>query len=499
MDASNLIIIDGMYNIGLIYKDKMDEFLLSVEAFEDLESRFPENEHLLECYYQIYLMALRMKDVALAERYKAKMIAAFPDDDYTIAISDPDYEYNIRSMDSVQTAVYEATYQSYLVEDTAEVRRNYAEISTKYPLATLLPKFMFLHALTFVQAGDAEGFKEALKALVDKYPKADVSELAGEMLKGVLRGREMVQGSVKGMIWNLRFGLGADGTLSADDSARVFTGEKNMPCRIIMMYSDGRIDKNQLLFVVAAYNFANFIVKEFDLAFAAAGPVQMLTINGFINFDEALQYYKMIYGKDGYAPGLSKEIAIIPISDANYETLMRGKTIDEYIDFLEESYGDETAVLTARLKARMDAALMEEEPDAEPDEEPAGKPVEQTPPTPVGTLKEEPVPAGLLPADTVADTVVRRDTLTVITPVETLPADTLPVIDTTTPVVEQPPVKEVEKEKTPAQIRKEKEEAYKKRQQLRAKELKEKERAYKQKLKDKEKARREAQKAKKKR
>ena len=40
-----------------------------------------------------------------------------------------------------------------------------------------------------VQAGDAEGFKNALKALVEKYPNADVTELAGEMLKGVLRGR----------------------------------------------------------------------------------------------------------------------------------------------------------------------------------------------------------------------------------------------------------------------------------------------------------------------
>lgn len=64
-----------------------------------------------------------------------------------------------------------------------------------------------------------EAFKNALKALVEKYPNADVTELAGEMLKGVLRGRALVQGGVKGMSWNLRFGLGEDGMLSAEDSA----------------------------------------------------------------------------------------------------------------------------------------------------------------------------------------------------------------------------------------------------------------------------------------
>ena len=56
-----------------------------------------------------------------------------------------------------------------------------------------MPKFMFLDALSYVRPGDAEGFKNALKALVEKYPNADVTELA-EMLKGVLRGRALVQG-----------------------------------------------------------------------------------------------------------------------------------------------------------------------------------------------------------------------------------------------------------------------------------------------------------------
>lgn len=49
----------------------------------------------------------------------------------------------------------------------------------KYPVAHVEPKFMFLDALSYVQAGDAEGFKNALKALVEKYPNADVTELAG--------------------------------------------------------------------------------------------------------------------------------------------------------------------------------------------------------------------------------------------------------------------------------------------------------------------------------
>ena len=358
--ASNIIIEDGLFNMAMIYKDKLEDLPLAIQAFEELEKRFPDNQHLLDSYYQVYLMALRTKDTALAAEYLQKLKDKFPTSDYTLAVSDPNYEYNIRMMDVVQDSIYEETYELYLAEDTSAVRRNYRSVSEKYPLAKLLPKFMFLDALTYVQAGDPEGFKQALKALLDKYPSEDVSELAGEMLKGVLRGRQMVQGGVTGMTWNLRFGTGEDGSLSAADSARVFKADKNVPYRMVMIYPTGTIDRNQLLFSVAAYNFANFMVKQLDMTFEEAGMMSVFILSGFYNFDEMWHYYKMIYGEGGYASALDRNIAILPISEDNYETLMHGKTLDEYVAFFDANFHDVAPELQARWQARREALNAEE-------------------------------------------------------------------------------------------------------------------------------------------
>lgn len=435
VEASNLIIEDGLYNMAMIYKDKLEDIPLAIEAFEELERRFPQTKYLLESYYQVYLMALRAGNETVATTYKNKLMTAFPESDYTVAISDPNYAYNIRMMDVVQDSIYQQTYSSYLAEDTTAVRRNYRYVSEKYPLADLMPKFMFLDALTYVQAGDTEGFKAALKALVEKYPSADVTELAGEMLKGVLRGRMLVQGGIKGMTWNLRFGLGEDGTLSAADSARVFTAEPNTPYRMLLMFPTGTIDRNQLLFAVAAYNFANFMVKEFDLSFEEAGPMSMLTIKGFYSVDEALHYYKMIYGADGYGTSLDKNVAILPISDDNYETLMRGKTLDEYILFFQENFGEAAPELAARWKARMTAEeIKEEEAKAETETvtpEPEEAPAEEVTVPPARPAADTlavpkietttPVTLDTVPAPSVVkDTVVAKptETVPVATPVE---------------------------------------------------------------------------------
>lgn len=435
IDASNVIIIDGLYNMAMIYKDKLEDLSLSVEGFEELERRFPENEHLLESYYQVYLIALRTHDEALAAAYKQKLIDKFADSDYAVAIADPNYEYNIRMMDAVQDSIYEQTYTAYLADDTTLVRRNYQQVSEKYPLANLLPKFMFLEALTYVQAGDPEGFKAALKALLEKYPKADVSELAGEMLKGVLRGRVMVQGGVRGMSWDLRFGVGEDGSLSAADSARVFTAEPNTPYKLLLMYPEGSVDKNQLLFAVAAYNFANFMVKEFDLTFQTAGPIEMLQVSGFVNFDEILHYYKLIYGPDGYASALDRAISVLPISDDNYETLMHGKTLDEYITFFAEHFGELAPELVTRWQARMEE---ETTPESVPEEadlsEPDADTVEQVSEPDVVPEAEEPQPTfEPIQPDTVpqmTDTMtVRKDLVIPAELIEGVKPDTVPVVE----------------------------------------------------------------------
>ncbi|MDH6304936.1 hypothetical protein M2459_001673 [Parabacteroides sp. PF5-5] len=461
IEASNVIIVDGLYNMAMIYKDKLEDLPLSIEAFEELERRFPANAHSLESYYQIFLMTLRTGNTALSSHYKSKIRTEYPESDYAIALADPDYEYNIRMMDAVQDSTYERTYERYLAEDIHTVRENYKEMSEKYPLATLLPKFMFLDALTYVQEGDAEGFKEALKALVEKYPDADVSELAGEMLKGVLRGREIVQGGVRGMIWNMRFG---EGELTAADSARTFSTEKNQAHRLMLMYPSEVLDKNQLLFAVAAYNFSNFLVKTFDLAQEESGSLSTLSISGFVNFEEIHQYYKMIYGKDGYASSLGGEVAVIPISDENYETLMRGKTLEEYIAFLEENFSEEAPELVGRLKTRI-----------EKDEEAAGE-EEKAPVITVAPETEQQL-APDIPVIIEQPLLIIEDAEVIISPVE------LDTVQTNPPVQEEDEgltlkdIQEMRKREAEEKARLEEEErlvkeAYEKEEQERAAQLK---------------------------
>ncbi|MDR0547242.1 MAG: tetratricopeptide repeat protein [Dysgonamonadaceae bacterium] len=351
--ASNLIISDGLYNMGVIYKDKLEDKDLALETFDELNTRYPNNENKLDAYYHIYLIYWKLGDTATANLWKQKIRTEFPESDLAIAMADPDYEYNLQMMEKMQETLYQATYQSYLDGEVEKVRENYQTVLNKYSQAKLMPKFLFLNALTYAQAHDTEGFKEQLKALINKFPEADVAILAAEMMKGFQRGLVLSASGdnmlARGGLFNIHWGI--EGDVSAGIAAIPFSTETNTPHEILIIYSQGSIDDNLLLYTVASFNFGNFVRRDFGLERTTVGQIGLLQIQGFNNHEEAMQYISMIYGADGYAAGLERSVVVAPISLENYAILAQGKSLEDYMTFFETTFGKENQQLVERWKA----------------------------------------------------------------------------------------------------------------------------------------------------
>jgi tetratricopeptide (TPR) repeat protein len=358
VEASNLIIADGLFNMALIYKDKLEDGELALETFNTLDSRYPENENKLEAYYQTYLIYLRANDIVMANLYKQKIRETFPDSEYAIAMANPDYEYNMKMMDVIQDSLYRNTYQSYLDEDFQTVRNNYEQASNKYSQSKLMPKFMFLNALSYVQTKEGDIFKERLKELINRYPDADVSVLASEMMKGFQRGLALsASGSgmlARGNLFNMRFG-NVDNP--EETESLTFSPETNSAAKLLLIYPKETLDDNLLLYTVASYNFGNFKLNDFDLEKTNIGEINMLQVKGFNNMDEVLQYISKINQPDGYMPDLGNALVTVPISLENYEILMKGKTLEEYMQFFENQYGKENSVLIEKWKQKQTEEL----------------------------------------------------------------------------------------------------------------------------------------------
>ena len=106
----NDVIQEGLYNMGLILKDKLDDFPASRREFNRLLERYPDNIYRLDVYYNMYLMAVRTGNKAQAEKWRALILSDFPDSPYGQAMLDPNYFDNLRRMNEVQEEKYQNAY-----------------------------------------------------------------------------------------------------------------------------------------------------------------------------------------------------------------------------------------------------------------------------------------------------------------------------------------------------------------------------------------------------
>ena len=327
MAASNEILSDGLFNMGMIYKDKLEDFPRAEHSFGRLIHDFPDFAQLDEAYYNLFLMLGRMERMADANLYKQQLIERFPDSKYAKTLSDPDFAYNAVYGKHLEDSLYADTYKKYQAGEYNRVVTN-AELSAKkYPMGQHRPKFMFLHAVSALQRGDQKQFLSELKELVQQYPENEITDLAAHILKGVQEGRLLSEGSVSfGSIWS-----------AGMDSIPEFSAERNTPFVFVLAYEEGKVNENQLLYEVARYNFSSFMVKNFDLAFSHDRGIGRLVISSFANYDEAQYYQRQLYADPHMNERLSGMRAIL-ISQANYELLNQFYSFDDYDTFYQRTF-----------------------------------------------------------------------------------------------------------------------------------------------------------------
>lgn len=337
MQASNIALVNALFNAGIIYKDRMENFPLAEKTFVRICTDFPDFEQMDETYYNMFQLYSRIGRDDEADIYRSKLIDDFPENEHAKHVADKNFEFKARYGKQIEDSLYMEAYDAFAMNDFDKVIANDAYTEKEYPEGANRARFMFLAAMSRLERGERESFMESMKSIVEKFPTSTVSELAGLYVKGLKDGRLLASGKFEmGSIWERRRGIGAEeDSLMADSS---FTDEKNCNFVFVIAYERDSVNENQLLYEMAHYNFTNFTVRNFDLSIEKGDGVDMLQVRTFLNYDEAFIYLHRLYNNEEMAYKLEGLKAFV-ISEDNLKLLMRGKSFADYFDFYDEHFG----------------------------------------------------------------------------------------------------------------------------------------------------------------
>lgn len=333
--TSNLTIMDGLYNSGVIFKDKLDNLDLSKKQFTRLETQYPDFEQKADMYYHLFLLYSRLGQHDVAAGYVEKLKAEYPENQWTILLTDPYFKENAQFGVHIEDSLYAATYNAFKADRLSEAKANAQISANRFPLGENRDKFLFIGGLAKLNDGDSKGCVDDMKAVVEKFPQSKLAEMAGMIVNGVNAGKPLHGARFDlGDVWTRRTAVLAD---SDSINAKTFDAERNTEFVFMLAYVPDSVDENKLLYQMAKVNFTHYVVRNFDLAIEDANGLRRMVVRGFRNYDEALQYARGLSEQAGLQQLLSGCKAIV-ISDKNLPLLGTNFSYADYQDFYDKNF-----------------------------------------------------------------------------------------------------------------------------------------------------------------
>lgn len=335
IEASNKIIEDGLFNAGVIFKDKLNNLPLSEKQLKRLTSQYPDFEKMADAYYHMYLLYMRKGETDVAEGYVERLKKEYPESEWTTLLSDPYFVENAKLGVHMEDSLYASTYDAFKAARYAEVSGNVRISDSRFPLGANRDKFVFIGGLSKLNEGDAEGCLEDMNTVVKKWPQSGVAEMAGMIVKGVSEGKRLKGGKFDlDNVWERRSEVLTDNDSTA---VRELSDERFAAFTFMIAYKPDSTDENRLLFELAKYNFTSFLVRNFDIAVEDADGIHRMKVSGFRNYDEALQYVRQLFTNKTITSLIGRNRTII-ISEKNLPLLGRQFSYDDYAHFYDKHF-----------------------------------------------------------------------------------------------------------------------------------------------------------------
>ncbi|HLP04219.1 MAG TPA: tetratricopeptide repeat protein [Paludibacter sp.] len=411
INKSNADMATAMFSMGLIYKDKVEDIPMAMNTFQEFVRRFASNERVPDAYFQMYVMQTQLGNTTEANLYRSKLISDFPDSKYKKMLADPDYKARLERMYHEQDSIYSQAYKAYNGNDFSTVFKLADYFQQNYPSSPLMPKLLFLNALSVGKKESPEKFRAALSQLVADYPTSDVSAMAKDILALIKQGQEAKTGTSSGSLLARRESIdnnvNGENALNAEMAGKQFSTDRQGKHRVMLISSDSLPQINRLLYQVASFNFSRFLIKDFDLVVNKLdAESNVLSVTNLESYEEA-QWYLNSVGADATLSKLLAELHAkrVIVSEENYALLRNGFSLNDYLAFLDKPAAPKTVAQVAgnkQAKKTEPASPVKEEMQKPTDKNASkatdvlpAKPVEKIPEKPVGktvAAKTEPAP-----------------------------------------------------------------------------------------------------------
>ncbi|KAB2917755.1 MAG: tetratricopeptide repeat protein [Bacteroidetes bacterium] len=325
---SNAKIADALYNIGIIYLEKLTDMPEAINAFETLVSRFAGSEYEPRAYYYLHKI-YKTDNPAKAAEYKNLLITKYPDTDYALLVNDGTITTKgTAGVDWRKTDFYNTTYGLFTNGRYNEVKSRRTVADTMLAGTSMMPKYELLYAMSVGKTESKENYRKELEKIIEQYPATEIGQRAKDLLDAV--SKHEIKDTASNSVAPVR-----------DTREDLFKYEQDGQHYTIVILPGAKADMNSIRIKIANYNESTYPGKEFEVVAGLLNAThRILLIRTFESRDKAKDYAKDLEKFHAMFLGTieKKETEYLTITPNNYAELLKMKELGPYLSFYKRYY-----------------------------------------------------------------------------------------------------------------------------------------------------------------
>ena len=331
-EVCDSLIADGLYNLGFLYMDRLNDLPRSIESYSSLDTRYPNNPKELPSWYALYKLYKDIADEDNSLIYKNKILDKYPTSSYAQFINDPEYFKKLQEQEKESSDFYARTYEALEQGQYYRVKMNTERAMQLYEADTaLMPRFAFLHAVASGRLVAVDTMAFELYRLVHNYPNHSITPYAQQVLQHINDEYQI------GLVLDNNGKDGGDEPEVKKASPYIYNPNTEHFVMIVCNTKQVRVDPLQVR--ISDFNKREYRIRSFNIrSIILDDNNTIVTIGNFDNQSQAEDYITSMFLTDYVFGGIdTQSYTIKPISGINYPIFYQSKDLDEYIQFLESN------------------------------------------------------------------------------------------------------------------------------------------------------------------
>ncbi|MEX0813049.1 MAG: tetratricopeptide repeat protein [Chitinophagales bacterium] len=315
-------VVEAYFELGNIYKSEIENLPKAIETFETLLEKYPNNNYLVEVYYNLHLLYKEINNNSKAEQYKNLVLDEYPNSKFAKILLDPNYLDKQKDNKEEVDRYYENVYAHFTSGNYRQVLLASAQADSLFETNHLAPKFALLSAISRAKTDSLGAYIDALKELQEKYPGTLEAEKAEEMLTILEESENKVY--------------------EKEINIREYTREMDALHYVLVVYNSNNIKSTDLSLAISRFNEQKSSLEKLKTNTLILSPEQSIIVIKYFEGEKKVRNYFNSIKKEeeAFKNFPDNSLSFYFITDINFNKVVINREINSYLEFFEKNYKD---------------------------------------------------------------------------------------------------------------------------------------------------------------